>query len=200
MHVIQQTVSINELNCNKGRKKRRQDDARKKSKENLDILGLSEPRFPIRDYEVSGTLGGAFWKDKLWFFANFRHSNLLEHGNFRPTTILGKEYGPYDYEQSHTYSYLKLTSQLAPNLRLSGMLTLWWRPNQYAMHRDWQTTAEANRDNDGSQRTGTALLSWVLDQNTFVVFRAGFWRYQSIISYSVEGVKNNPRYIDNFAG
>ncbi len=125
-------------------------------KEKLDILGLSVPRFPIRDYEVSGTLGGAFWKDKLWFFANFRHSNLLEHGIFRPTTILGKEFGPYDYEQSHTYSYLKLTSQLAPNLRLSGMLTLWWRPNKYAMHRNWQTTAEANRDNNGSQRTGTA--------------------------------------------
>ena len=166
-------------------------------KEQLDVLGVGEPRFPILDYEMSGTLGGAIWRDKLWFFANVRHSSLQERGLFRPTTILGKEYGAYDYEQKHTYGYLKLTSQLAPNLRLSGMLNLWKRPNKY-MHRNWFTTLEATRENIGSQRTGTALLNWVLDQNTFIDIRAGFWRHQSDIPFADESVKNNPRYVDSF--
>ena len=167
--------------------------------EKMDVLGISKPFFSIHDIETSGILGGPIVKDKLWFFANYRFHDIKNHNRFRPTTILGKYYGPYEFKEQEHYGYLKLTSQLAQSLRLSTMLTLWWRPKPYNST-SWNRPAEAWVSNNATQRTGTALLSWIIDQNTFVDFRAGFWRHQSKMPYSVEECRNNPQYYDAYTG
>ncbi len=167
--------------------------------ENLMILGISKPSFAIHDIEVAGNLGGPILKDKLWFFANYRYLDHKEHNVFRPTTILGKYYGPYEFGETEHYSYTKLSAQLAKNVRISGMLTLWWRPKPYNAQA-WNTPAEACQANNAHQRTGTALLTWIVDNNTFVDIRAGFWRHQSKMPYSVAATEDNPRYYDAFTG
>ena len=160
-------------------------------------LGVAAPSFPIYDGEYGASLGGPIFKDKMWFYSNFDYLNRASVNTFRPTTILGKKYDQYDFPETEYYGFLKLSAQITQRLRAQLMGTLWNRPKPYNSMA-WNATAESNQKNNAHQETGSAGLTYLLNDNNFVDARFGLWRHQSTMPYSIAGTENNPRYTDGY--
>jgi hypothetical protein len=167
------------------------------SPEQLAALKVAPPSFPIFNGDYGASLGGPVFKDKMWFYTNFNFQNRASVNTFRPTTILGKYYGQYDFPETEYYGFLKLTAQVTKRFRIQLMGTLWNRPKPYNSMA-WNATAESNQKNNAHQETGSAGLTYLLNDNNFLEGRFGLWRHESKMPYSIEGTENNPRFTDGY--
>jgi hypothetical protein len=169
------------------------------SPEQLSALGVAPPSFPLYNGDYGFSLGGPILKDRIWFFGNFTYMNRASVNTFRPTTILGKYYGQYDFPETEYLGFLKLSAQISNRFRVQIMGQLWNRPKPYnAM--SWSTTAESSQKNNAHQETSSAGATYLLDDNNFLDLRLGLWRHQSNMPYSVAGTEANPRYTDAYTG
>jgi hypothetical protein len=167
------------------------------SDEKLKAVGSNPPTSAVADYDMAATLGGAIFKDKLWFLGNFRYQMNQRKSNFIPTTILGKSYGSYDLEMSYTYGFGKLTAQLADNLRLFGMVTIAQR-NTPVFDMAARRTIDANRWQVLDQITSSFNATWTLNPNTFVEFRGGTWKGDGQNMNTKAATPDGPYYIDRY--
>ena len=167
------------------------------SPEQLSALAVAPPSFPIFDGDFGLSLGGPIVKEKMWFYANFNMTNKSSVNTFRPTTILGKYYGQYDFPETAYYGYLKLSAMITQRLRVQLMGTLWNRPKPYNSMA-WNATAESNQKNNAHQETGSAGITYLMNDNNFLEARFGLWRHESRMPYSIAGTEANPRYTDGY--
>jgi len=167
--------------------------------EDLEALEIGEPGFPKYDYDLSGTLGGPIMKDKLWFLTNVRTMDQKRVGAFRPTTILGKQYGSYDWTYTQYQWFGKISTMLSDSIRAFVMVN-WHAQERPNISNSWNRTLEANTYHKTNAWTGTANVNWTLDANTYVDLRGGFWYFNYDGKHSVEEATSNPAYSDAFTG
>ncbi|HRD01322.1 MAG TPA: carboxypeptidase regulatory-like domain-containing protein [Candidatus Saccharicenans sp.] len=165
----------------------------------LAVLNLAKPSVPIYSYDGSAAIGGAIIKDKIWYMAEFRYMNSKYTGNFRPTVINGKQYDNYDRTFPNYIGYLKLTFQLAKNVRgsLMGHYSMQDVPYYYS---GWNLTAEANKHNKPIRFNYSGTLSWFIDSNTILNLRAGGLYFKWTGTNTKEADPNGPHFIDSYTG
>jgi hypothetical protein len=165
----------------------------------LKALNLAKPSTPIYSYDASAAVGGAIIKDRLWFMTEFRYLRSKNIGDFRPTIINGKQYDNYDRIFPNYIGYLKLTFQLAHNLRGSAM-------GHYSMqdvpyyYGGWWRTNEANKNNKPRRLNYSGTLSWFIDANTILNLRAGGMYFKWSGINTKEADPEGPQFIDDYTG
>ncbi|HUU81726.1 MAG TPA: TonB-dependent receptor [Acidobacteriota bacterium] len=140
----------------------------------LKAMGLGKPVAPIYDVDMTANFGGPIFKDKLWFFGSFNWLKNENHAGFRPITWMGKTYEDFNTTQRLWKGFFKLTGQVSRSLRFQAMFhsTDSWSP--------WSgggtTPIEATTGELWRNYVGTAVMQWVLDPNTFLHVRGGFYQ------------------------
>jgi hypothetical protein len=144
--------------------------------EQVQALGVSKPAIDKNWFDGSLTLGGPIMLDRLWFFSNARYIKQAVQTNFIPfTDFLGREHKGYEWGHEEKMGFIKLTSQLTTKMKLMGMFNYVDRyrpmiedPGPYVT---WESGRSWEHEKD---YTGTGILSYVLDQNTFFDLRVGY--------------------------
>ena len=147
--------------------------------EQVQALEVAKPAVNKLDYDASVTLGGPVMPDKLWFFLNGRLINTEQKTNFVGpwTDILGRTHNPYDWIHEEKLGFVKLTGQLSPNIKVMGMFNYVDRYRPMYEEPGPRTTFIATRVWDHeSGITGTGMVSYILDQNTFFDIKGSFVR------------------------
>lgn len=168
----------------------------------LKAMGVSAPEYATSDMDASGSLGGPIMKDKLWFFANARYLNNTFTSPFRPTTILGKYYGPFDLDHTEVMSFVKLTTQITPSIRFMGLFNFTdiYEP-YFRLDKAWNITSEAMRVWDHEKGyTGNGVLTWLLDPNTFLDIRAAYVHRWFPLPMQPGEPQNNYYFYDGYTG
>jgi len=165
----------------------------------LATLNLAKPSIPIYSYDGSAAVGGAIVKDKIWYMAEFRYLNTKYTGDFRPTVINGKQYNNYDRPRPNYIGYLKLSFQLAKNIRGTAM-------GHYSMqdvpyyYSGWWRTDQANKHNKPRRLNFASTLSWYINSNTILDLRGGGMYFKWTGTNTKEADPNGPHFIDAFTG
>jgi hypothetical protein len=169
------------------------------SDEELDALNMAKPSVPIYSYDASAALGGAIIKDRLWYMGEFRYIYSKDTGDFRPTVINGKQYTNYDRIFPNYIGYLKLTFQLAKNVRGSvmGHYSMEDVPYYYG---GWNLTNEANWHNKPIRFNYAGNITWFLGKDTILDLRAGGLYFKWKGSYTKEADPNGPAFSDAYNG
>jgi hypothetical protein len=166
--------------------------------EQLSALGLTKPAFAISSYDASGTLGGPIMRDKLWFFGSFKYLSNKNATGFIPVTIAGLSHESYDRIETRPYFFGKLTFQLTKDVKLFSMFTyVDDKINHY--YTGWNLTASASAINRPIQYTSSNGLTWVLNPDTVLDVRAGFYVQDWTGRYTAEAVPG-PRFNDSYTG
>ncbi|MGB9836850.1 MAG: carboxypeptidase regulatory-like domain-containing protein [Candidatus Saccharicenans sp.] len=165
----------------------------------LATLNLAKPSIPVYSYDGSAALGGAIIKDRLWYMAEFRYMNSKYTGDFRPTVINGKEYSNYDRVFPNYIGFLKLTFQLAQNIRgsIMGHYSMQDVPYYYS---GWYLTNEANKHNKPRRLNYAGTLSWFIDNNTILNLRFGGLYFKWSGTNTKEANPDGPHFIDDYTG
>jgi len=164
--------------------------------ETLAALGLPKPTFAFYDYDFSATLGGPIIKDKIWFFGSFKYYSNKNHVNFIPTTIEGTFYGPYERVETRPYEFGKLTIQVSKSLKFFGTFSYVDDkiPHYYT---GAQLTASASAINEPIQTMTSEGLTWVVNPETIVDVRGGFYTQDWTGKYTPEAVPG-PKFTDSY--
>jgi hypothetical protein len=165
----------------------------------LQALNLAKPSVPVYSVDTSFSLGGPIVKDKVWFVAEFRMINSKYTGDFRPTSINGTSYGNYDRKFPNYVGFLKLSAQLAKNVRASAMghYSVQDVPYYYS---GWGLTNEANLNNKPIRFNYGATVSWTVNNSTILDLRAGGLYFKWTGSTTAEGNPDGPAFYDEYTG
>lgn len=163
----------------------------------LSALGIIRPAAPIHNIDASFTLGGPIIKDRICFFGSLRRLLNKRSGNFRPTTILGTQYNPFDYDAKDWYSFGKLSFQISKNLRLFTMVHYMTRyvPLYYT---EWYKTWEASKQDDKARINYSSNLQWIVNPSTVVDAKFGGLWYHWVGNYPEGTDQNSPQFIDSY--
>jgi len=167
--------------------------------EELTAMGFGKPRAPVFDYDLSASLGGPIIRDKVWFFSTLAYENEKYTGPFIPTTIEGKSYSQYDLPNSYKDVMLKLSTQLAPNMRLYLTGGFSEQDLQYSNPGSRRIVDCLQTKNDNRRMTVSGQFSWHLSSNTILDFRAGIARFDYPI-YSTTEIANGLGRQDSYTG
>ena len=144
--------------------------------EQVQALGVSQPGTDKMWFDGSATLGGPIIQDRLWFFTNGRYIKQEQSVSYVPwTDILGYNHQAYDWIHEEYMGFIKLTAQATSNIKLMGMFNYVNRARPMYEEPGPRTNFIATRKWDGeNDYTGTGVLSYILDQNTFFDLRVGY--------------------------
>ncbi len=165
----------------------------------LQALNLAKPSIPVYSIDAALAIGGPIIKDKIWFMGEFRLLNSKYTGNFRPTTINGKQYNNYDRTFPNYVGFLKLSAQLGRNVRASAMghYSVQDVPYYYS---GWGLTNEANLNNKPIRFNYGATVSWTVDSSTILDLRAGGLYFKWTGHTTKDGNPDGPAFSDDFTG
>lgn len=165
------------------------------TQEDLGALGLSSPTFNNFEYDISASLGGPIFKDKLWFFVNPRYLARQMTGAFVPFTAgTGEYFEAYSNDRKQGLGFGKLTWQVSNKWKYVGMLHAyqanenpysWWNNPKYAWTRSHDYTYTAS--------TVSNILSFVINQNTFSDLKVGYVR---VIQDNIDFYNNGERPLE----
>jgi len=147
------------------------------TEEQTQAFNVSQPEVDKSWFDGSLTLGGPIMTDRLWFFSNARYIKQTLITNFIPYTdpYLGRYHGPYDWMHEEKMGFLKLTSQITSGLKLMGMFNYVDRFRPMYEEPGSRTIYQATRFlNHERTYTGTGILTYVINQNTFFDIKAGY--------------------------
>ena len=164
----------------------------------LKAMGVKVPEYAVSDLDISGSLGGPVIRDKLWFFGNARYLFNSYTSPFRPATIAGKDFGPApDLDHTEMMGFVKLTAQVSSKLKLMGMFNYTDIHEPYfRLDKGWNVAPEAIRKWDHEKGyTGNAIVTWLLDPNTFLDVRTGYVSRYFPLPLQPESV-DNPQNLD----
>jgi hypothetical protein len=144
--------------------------------EEISAMEVAKPAVDKLNFDGSATIGGPVITDKLWFFSNARYIKTEQITNFIPfTDVRGVAHKGYNWDHTEIMGFIKLTGQLTTNLKLMGMFNYVGRSRPMYEEPGSRTIFQATRIWDHEKDyTGTGVLSYVLDQNTFVDIRGSY--------------------------
>ena len=170
------------------------------SDEQLADLGVGKPQSPIFDTDVSASLGGPIIKDRMWFFADLGLLKSELHGQFIPTTILGKYYDQYTQPETIWRGMMKFTFHFSESLRLFAMV------HGEVLNRDVFNSWDRQRTYDSrftlidnTKLSATANMTLFLSSDTFLDLRAGFVNHWYPITADPAFEANNA-FSDGYTG
>jgi len=165
----------------------------------LQALNLAKPSVPVYSVDTSFSLGGPIIKDKVWFMIEARMINSKYTGDFRPTVINGKSYDNYDRKFPNYVGFLKLSAQVAKNVRASAMghYSIQDVPYYYS---GWGLTNEANLNNKPIRFNYGATVSWTVNNSTILDLRAGGLYFKWTGSTTKDGFPDGPAFYDEYTG
>ncbi|MBC7362134.1 MAG: TonB-dependent receptor [Candidatus Aminicenantes bacterium] len=135
----------------------------------LKAMKIGKPSFDLYNLDTSGILGGPIIKDKLWFFTDFAYYKASRWSPFIPTTIFGTYYDQYKVPSENFRGNLKLTTEFSKNLRFFTYFSYSQSENMFEA---WaRKTEETTFMAKPKQYVGTANLTWIVSQNSFIDFR-----------------------------
>jgi len=145
------------------------------SEEYAEALGVSQPASNKNWFDGSGTFGGPLIKDKLWFFANGRYLKQTRNTNFIPfTDMLGVDHDVYDWKHEERMAFVKLTTQLTPKLKLTGMFNFADRARPLRGDPGPYMALEAFTVWDENVYSGNVQAYYLFNQNTFSDLRFNY--------------------------
>jgi hypothetical protein len=165
----------------------------------LQALNLAKPSIPVYAFDTSLAVGGPVVKDKVWFMTEFRYIRSKNTGDFRPTTINGKEYNNYDRLFPNYIGFLKFSAQLGKNVRASAMGHFSEQDVPY-YYSGWGMTNEANLHNKPIRFNYGATVSWTVNSNTVVDLRAGGLYFKWTGHTTKDGNPDGPAFSDDYTG
>jgi hypothetical protein len=165
----------------------------------LATLNLAKPSVPAYDANTSLAIGGPIIKDKIWFMSEFRYITSKSTGDFRPTVINGKQYDNYDRPYLSYVGFLKLSAQLAKNIRAFAMGHFSTLHVPYA-YSGWDVTNEANQNQKFSRLNYSSNISWVVNSSTILDLRAGGLYIKWDGTNTKEADPDGPQFYDAWTG
>jgi len=165
----------------------------------LQALNLAKPSIPVYALDTSLAIGGPVIKDKIWFMGEVRWINSKNTGDFRPTVINGKQYDNYDRPFPNYVGFLKLSAQLAKNVRASAMAHYSVQDVPY-YYSGWGLTNEANKNNKPIRFNYGATVSWTVNSSTILDLRAGGLYFKWTGKNTKEATPDGPHFYDEFTG
>ncbi len=162
----------------------------------------SPPPLDERLWDFSLSYGGPILRDKLWFFTSARLLSQSRTTSFIPwTDPQGKEHDAFNWDNRELLGFIKFTSQFIPYLKVSASFNYVNRNRPF--HENilgWNVPADATRDMDHEAiYQGNAILNYLINQDTFVDLKAGFFSDDFPLLLQ-EDVKSNPTYVDVSTG
>jgi hypothetical protein len=143
--------------------------------EQLRALGLGKPAVALYTYDLAAGLGGPIVKDKLWFYANIRHTYSKTGSGFKPwVSPTGVSYGDYDIIRKTYEGFIKLSFQPSKAIRFS--LSGNYR-NDFAntgasgLYNPFDTTYHQD---PYAWVQGTGVVTWVMNANSILELRGGY--------------------------
>lgn len=133
------------------------------SQEQANALGVPVPRGRKAYHDYSLSLGGPIVKDKIWFFLNGRILGFSDSATSFE--------GAYDATQDEIMTFSKLTFQISPKLKLTGMFSFrnWDRP--FSPGSIFMSKYAGQYRDNAQDTVGQAQLSWIMSQNSFLDLR-----------------------------
>jgi hypothetical protein len=140
-------------------------------------LGVTQPSVDKIWIDGSLTFGGPIIKERIWFFSNARYIRQELTTNFIGpwTDILGRTHNPYEWSHEEKMGFFKLSSQITSNIKFVGMFNIVDQYRPIAQSPGPYRTYISTTKWDGDRAyTGSGVLSYVLNQNTFAELRVGY--------------------------
>ena len=163
--------------------------------EEIEAFGLLRPQLKEYKYDIGISLGGPIIKDKVWFFVAPRYATYKQSTFFIPFTDPDGIYHPaFDNTRDDYIGLGKITVQLASNLKWFGM----YQYNRgYEVPEMWSVTRtnrplESTSDYDDHAHTISSVLTFVMNQNSFLEARFGMVR--RLMSMGATGKWEGPEY------
>lgn len=171
--------------------------------EDLSALGLAGPASAIFDYELTGGFGGPILKDKLWFYLGGLYNRSAYHSAFIPFTSPydGTYYDTFERKYHRWNAFVKLTYQVAQNVKLSltgnYQEAFYNTRSGYAWYMPFDCTYH---DDPWANYAGTGVLTWLIDQNTFVEARGGYTNVDAMLVMVRDEQNYIPYMWDGYTG
>lgn len=165
----------------------------------LNRPGISPPAIDKRLWDFSLSLGAMLYEDRLSFFGNARAFSQKRTTPFIPwTDPQGIEHKEFHRSNVEETGFVKLTSRFIPELQVSAMFNYnrrYCSVNEPTV--SWNRPKESTHTMDLEiNYTGTALLSYNLNQNTIAFGRIGFTHKKAPLRLDAKG-RNKPQYFDH---
>lgn len=161
------------------------------SQEDANAIGLDAPTGRKAYHDLSLSLGGPIIKDKIWFFLNGRILGFADSSTSFE--------GAFDVTQDEWMAFSKLTFQINPTLKLTGMFSFrnWDKPfSPGSIFR----SQYAGQYRDNSQDTvGQVQLNWIMSQNSFLDLRLLYQKQYDPRLIHPE-VEFDNTYVDRYTG
>ncbi|MGD8536538.1 MAG: TonB-dependent receptor, partial [Candidatus Aminicenantes bacterium] len=166
--------------------------------ETLNSPGISPPALDKRLWDFSLSLGGLLYEDRLSYFGNARVFSQKRTTPFIPwADPQGIEHKEFHRSNVEKMGFLKFTSRFIPELQVSGMFNYNSRYRSvYESSMGWNRPKESTHTMDLEiNYTGTAVLSYRLNQNTMAFGRMGFTHKKLPLGLDANG-RSKPQYFD----
>jgi len=170
--------------------------------EELNAPDVSPPTEVSHLYDFSLSWGGRLVEDMLWFFGNLNLISRIQTTPFIPwTDPLGNEHRRFYSKDTQTMSFLKLSSQFLPQLKVSATASYTdrylsaWEPSL-----SWNIAEDATQVlNHQNNFNASGAISYIIDQNTFIDLKGGYFQQKIPLHLNQEGLKN-PQYFNEGSG
>ena len=145
------------------------------SPEQVQALGVRPPGSDKIWADGSLSFGGPIFKDKLWFFSNVRKTYQEQTSIFIPfTDILGRSHEARNWKEDHWYGFLKLTSQLTSNVKLTGMVNYGDTDSPGGWGAGAYTPFLSTLQTERNELTLSSVLNYIISQNSYVDIRLNY--------------------------
>jgi len=144
--------------------------------EQAQAMGVVKPGVDKSYFDGSMTFGGPIMVDRLWFFSNARLIKREQLTNFIPfTDYQGRSHATYNWTHDEKMGFFKLTSQLTSKIKLMGMFNFVdiYRP-MYEEPSAYQPFISTRIWDHERGYTGNGILSYIINQNTYIDLRVGY--------------------------
>lgn len=155
----------------------------------IEGIGLEQMRIYRYRFDVGASFGGPIIKDKVWFFLAPRYDIKEGTTAFVPFTDPdGINHPTYPYVLERYTAMGKITAQITSNLRWLGMYQYnYWMnvPDAWAIE-DPYTPLESQPNWGDNAHVATSVLTYVINQNTYLEARFGMVRRHMTVPFTGE--------------
>ena len=145
--------------------------------EEVESLGVSQPSVDKNWVDFSFNLGGPIIKDRLWFFTNLRLIQQSKIVDFVPyTDNKGRRHEDYDWEHQEKLGFIKLSSQIKPHIKLTGIFNYVERYRPVYEEPGYYNFIATRILDHEKVYTLNLSLDYILDQNNFLNFKTFYVR------------------------
>ena len=153
-------------------------------------------------FDFSLSIAGRLVEDMLKIFGNFHLISRSKTTPFIPwLDPLGNDHSTFSSKDTQGMSFLRLSSQFIPQLKVSAMASYSetyqsaWEPSL-----SWNKAEEATQVlNHQNNFIGSAEINYIINQNTFADLKGGYFQQRIPLRLNQDGL-NNPQYINDGTG